>query len=137
MKKYFWLTLLAMGVCCVGWTQQGPGSPDSATSGASTTSEGKGVSFVSFVAATKEVGKVSLQWDAEGITAGDFFIIERSTEGSRFETIGVLRATETRHYELTDGAPPNGSDVYRIRYAGQIKETAYSKTIQLSFSGNV
>jgi len=83
-------------------------------------------------------GKVSLQWNVDHVADGDYFIIERATDGDHFETIGAMRKERnTDHYELTDIAPPNGTDLYRIRYIDQDGGLLYSKTAQVSLSGLV
>jgi len=79
-----------------------------------------------------------LQWDVDSTEDGDYFIIERATDGEHFETIGALRkAGNNDHYELTDLAPPNGTDHYRIKYTGQSGKQFYTRAIQLSLSGDV
>jgi len=81
---------------------------------------------------------VWLQWDVDSAEDGDYFVIQRSTDGVTFETIGALRKTENNnHYELTDMAPPNGTDLYRVKYTGQDGKFLYSKQVQLSLSGDV
>jgi hypothetical protein len=94
--------------------------------------------FVDFTAATRDGNKVSLEWDTDSIGDGDYFVIERSPDEMHYETIGVVKATPgTRHYSMIDGAAPNGSDFYRIKYTVQTGAAVYSKTRQLSLSGAV
>jgi hypothetical protein len=94
--------------------------------------------FASFSAAIRESNKVWLQWDVDSLIDGDYFIVERSPDGTHYETIGALLSDNGKmHYELTDQAPPNGSDFYRIRYTGQTGRTLYSKTMELKLSGEV
>jgi len=81
---------------------------------------------------------VSLQWDVDSAEDGDYFVIQRSTDGITFETIGALRKTgNNSHYELSDLAPPNGTDLYRIKYTGQDGKFLYSKQVKLSLSGDI
>ena len=96
-------------------------------------------SFVNFTAVVRESNKVWLQWDVDSAAEGDYFIVERSSDGSHYETIGALRSTGIKdRYELTDIAPPNGPNFYRIKYTGQSTTgIAYSKAMQLSLSGDV
>ena len=96
-------------------------------------------SFVNFTAVVRESNKVWLQWDVDSAAEGDYFIVERSSDGSHYETIGALRSTGIKdRYELTDIAPPNGPNFYRIKYTGQSTTgIAYSKAVQLSLSGDV
>lgn len=135
MKKLACLLLvLASVVVCVG--QPGPESPDS--------TEGRGIShdgdrlFVHFSAAAKESNKVILEWDVDSSTEGDYFVVERSSEGGPFETVGAEVSNSGKlHYELVDQAPPNGSDLYRIRYTSAEGANLYSKAEGLSMSGEV
>ena len=102
------------------------------------TAVGNGKVFSSFVATIRDINKVLLQWDVDSAEDGDYFIVERATDGEHFETIGALRKTgNNNHYEITDIAPPNGTDHYRIRHTGQTGIASYSKAIQLSLSGDV
>ncbi|HVU97255.1 MAG TPA: T9SS type A sorting domain-containing protein [Puia sp.] len=118
MKKRTCLTLLALVICCASQAQHGPA--------------------INFNAVMKESNRsVSLQWDADSAFEGDYFIVERGQEG-HFETIGALRSTGVRgHYELSDQAPPNGLNYYRIKYTGKKDTAVYSRTVELSISGDV
>jgi hypothetical protein len=142
MKKIFWLTSLAIACCCTGWAQQGHDVPDSTVgrqSGqASVSGVGRNGVLANFSATVKELNKVSLQWDVDSAEDGDYLVIERGTDGSNYETIGALRKSGSQaHYELTDLAPPNGIDFYRVKCMGQGGRVSYSKTLQLSLSGDV
>ena len=102
-----------------------------------------GTIFVDFSATPNESNRVLLKWDIDSSAhidsaAADYFVIERSPDETHFETIGVVRiAAGTGHYEMADGAAPNGADYYRIKYAAPSGATVYSKTMQLSLSGAV
>ncbi len=135
MKKLTCTLLLA--VTCVSMTQaqRGPETPDTVQELSARTTESL---FTGFTASVNSSNKVLLQWDADSAAEGGFFIIERSPDGVNYETIDALRATGMRqHYQLTDQAPANGPDVYRIRYSGQDGRIVYSKTTQVSLSGEV
>ncbi len=139
MKKLFWLTSLAVA-CFVGAAraQQRPGTADSTTGLQQGLQEGTASLFANFSAAVKESNKVLLQWEVDSAADGDYFIVERGVDGTHYETIGILRRVAgLSHYELTDLAPPNGSDFYRIKYTAQKGSTIYSKTQQLSTSGEI
>jgi hypothetical protein len=119
MNKAIGLMLLAIVVCCTCQAQHGL--------------------IVNFTAMVKESMRVvRLQWDTDSVAEGDYFIVERGQDASHFETIAALRSTGIRgHYELTDSAPPNGSDFYRIKYSGQKDSAVYSKAVVLSLSSEV
>jgi hypothetical protein len=79
-----------------------------------------------------------LKWDTDSAADGNYFVIERSSDEMHYETIGVVRVVAgTDHYEIMDGAAPNGSDFYRIKYTARTGTPVYSKTMQLSLSGAV
>ena len=134
MKKLTCCILLAVTCSFVCQAQQ---TPDSGMDSRILT--GGQPSFVNFTAVVRESNKVWLQWDVDSAVEGDYFIVERSTDGSHYETIGALRSTGIKdRYDLTDIAPPNGPNFYRIKYTGQSTNgIAYSKAVQLSLSGDV
>ena len=135
MKKLTCLLLAVAGVF-VGVAQQSPETPDSP--GIRHLLQAGERLFVHFSAEVKEANKVILEWDVDSSTEGDYFIVERSTEGGPFETVGAqVSNTGKLHYELVDQAPPNGTDLYRIRYTSQGGGNLYSKSAELSMSGEV
>jgi hypothetical protein len=137
MKRLCWLTILVVACCCTCQAQQGS-APDSATESADSQHMPGGQSIVSFTATVQESNKVLLQWDAATVGEGDYFIIERSQDGSQYQTIGVISAAGSGgHYELTDGTAPNGSDFYRIKYTARAGAPVYSKIMELNLSGAV
>jgi len=133
MKKLTCFILLAVACCLVCQAQQAPDSaPDPHAA------EGGQPGFVSFTAVVRELNKVWLQWDVDSAAEGDYFIVERSSDGSHYETVGALRSKGIKaHYELTDTDPPNGSNFYRIKYTGQSAPPSYSKAMLLSLSSDV
>jgi type IX secretion system substrate protein len=136
MKKLTCLLLLVIAACRVCLAQHGPAMPDSpADPQAAKAGE---LLFEHISAAIKGANEVSLQWDNDSSVTGDYFIVERSQDGQHYETIGALAATGGKdHYELTDQAPPNGLNIYRVRYTSEDGHNLYSKTMSLSLSGDV
>lgn len=135
MKKLTCLLLLAMATCRVCLAQHGPAVADPADTAAAQTG---GPLFEHLCAAIMGANHVWLQWDADSSVTGDYFVVERSQDGQHYETIGVLAATGGRdHYEVTDQAPPNGPDVYRVRYTSGSGSNIYSKPMALNLSGEV
>ncbi len=136
MKKPACLMILALASCCVCCAQRSPEVLDSAVN--PHLRQVVDSSIVRFSANIKESSKVLLQWDLDSAGEGDYFIIERSQDGVRYENIASLESSAARsHYELTDQAPPNGTDFYRIHYTGQSGRSQYSKPLVLSLSGEV
>lgn len=139
MKKMFWLTQLALTCCYVSVAQQVSEASDSTAGSQHIAGHGNNSPFVNFSGSVKEFNRVWLEWDVDSAEEGDYFVVERSTDGIQYETIDALRNTDrNNHYELTDMAPPNGTDFYRIKYTtARDSKELYSKTIQLSLSGEV
>jgi Secretion system C-terminal sorting domain len=138
MKKFFLLTSLAFSCCFLCVAQQELHTNDSAVDKQQAAVGGDGSAFTNFSVEVKESNKVSLQWNVEHVSEGDYFVIERSADGNSYETIGVLRKEgNSDHYELMDNAPPNGTDLYRIRYGSKDGHASYSKIMQVSLSGIV
>jgi len=137
--KCLWLLVLVLCCCLTVRSQQtGEATSSSDDSSKLITTRENGAVFINFTGVVRESGKVWLQWDVDSAEDGDYFVIQRSTDGVTFETIGALRKTENNnHYELTDMAPPNGTDLYRVKYTGQDGKFLYSKQVQLSLSGDV
>ena len=139
MMRIFCLTSFVF-CCCLTVRSQQPGevTDPSDSSIKQITAVGNGRIFTNFSAGIRELNKVWLQWDVDSTEDGDYFIIERATDGEHFETIGALRKTgNNNHFELIDLAPPNGTDHYRVKYTGQNGKLLYSRAIQLSLSGDV
>ncbi|HVU55122.1 MAG TPA: T9SS type A sorting domain-containing protein [Puia sp.] len=139
MKRCLWLISLVLCCCVTVRSQQtGEATGSSDDSSKLLTTRSNVAVFTNFTGSVREGGKVWLQWDVDSAEDGDYFVVQRSTDGVTFETIGALRKTgNNSHYELTDMAPPNGTDLYRIKYTGQDGKFLYSKQVQLSLSGDV
>jgi len=136
MKHFFALTLLLL-TCCFVSAQQVHKGADS-TSNLPLSDSGYKAVFTNFSASVRNINKVWLQWDVDSAADGDYFIVERSTDGKRYETIGALRRDgNNNHYELVDMVPPNGADLYRVKYSATNGQLVYSKTIPLSLSGDI
>jgi hypothetical protein len=136
MKKLTHLTILAIASWCSCLAQRSPEMLDSAMN--PHLRQVGDSSIVRFSANIRESNKVWLQWDMDSAVEGDYFIVERSQDGVHYENIASLETSPSRsHYELTDQAPPNGADFYRIHYTGQSGRSQYSKAMELSLSGEV
>jgi hypothetical protein len=120
MKKLSWLNILVLLFAHTGRAQQ------------------PGLAFVDFTATPNGSNRVLLKWDTDSAADGDYFVIERGSDETHYETIGIVKvAAGTDHYEMMDGAAPNGSDFYRVKYTARTGTPVYSKTMQLSLSGAV
>src|SRR5580698_7045718 len=117
MKKQTCLILLAIALSCVCQAQPVRDVRDSTAD--SVQADGSRL-FLGFTVVAKGTDKVGLQWDADSAKEGDYFVVQRSSDGEHYETIGALRSFgSNNHYEMTDQSPPNGVNFYRIKYEGQ------------------
>ena len=90
--------------------------------------------FQGFSCTVKD-NKVDLQWKKNSMLRTDYFVIERSYDGTHYETVGVLKIADTAtQYRLTDNPTVNGSDFYRIKCSNEVGGYRYSKVIQASLS---
>jgi hypothetical protein len=137
MKKQTCLIFLAIALCCVCQAQPVGGARDS-TAGLDSVQAGGSHLFLGFTAILKGTDKVGLQWDADSAREGDYFIVQRGSDGMQYETIGALRCPgASNHYEMIDLSPPNGINFYRLKYEGQTGHPWYSRAAELSLSGDV
>jgi hypothetical protein len=138
MGRLFWLGSLLFACSFASKAQRAGEAMDTVAESEQGKPEGGDSIFVHFSGLVKDFNKVILLWEVNDARAGDYFIIERSTDAMHFETIGALRKSDNMdHYELTDMAPPNGNDFYRIEYSGQGGRVLYSRSLQMSLSGDV
>ncbi|MBS1597086.1 MAG: T9SS type A sorting domain-containing protein [Bacteroidetes bacterium] len=94
--------------------------------------------FADFSCAIKNANNVELLWKIANSIDGDYFIVERSVDGSRYETVSALKITDTSTgYGATDNSPMNGTDFYRIKYIGKSGRIIYSKIMQVTLSADV
>ena len=89
------------------------------------------VSFVSF-SADRSNGTVRLVWNTANEKNNSHFEVERSTDGSDWETIGNVAAgtnSSTDSYTYTDEAAPAAQTQYRIRQVDFDGNYGYSKVV--------
>ena len=84
--------------------------------------------------------EVDLTWITHTETYNDFFSIERSTDGLRFESVGQKKGAgtsfEARQYDFTDTQPARDINYYRLKQTDFDGRYTYSKvlSIQLEFN---
>jgi len=75
------------------------------------------VSIIDFNAQLQEE-QVVLDWSTETEINNDYFVVERSLDGSNFERIGKVKGAGSintpQTYELIDPNPANGTNYYRL-----------------------
>jgi hypothetical protein len=135
MNKLFWLSLPAI-LCCFTAASQLE-SNDSTLNRVQAVIEGKDSLIMHFACVVKDHSKIMLQWKADSIDEGNYFVVEHSNDGNHYETVGALKVSGNQsEYELIDDAPFGGSNFYRIRYTGKTGQPAYSRTLQVVLSQN-
>ena len=85
--------------------------------------------------ATKDDNGGQLNWVMENQTSVKSFVIERSGNGSQFDSIGVVNGTNNTHtsaYAFTDIRLLSGSNYYRLRQVDMDGSLKYSKVVTLS-----
>ena len=100
MTRLFWLTNLALAWSISVRAQQASEATDSTMDTPRVQGKSSTVVFADFSGAVKDFNKVWLEWDADSAEQGDYFVVERSSDGMHFETIDALRrAGGNGHYE--------------------------------------
>ena len=78
---------------------------------------------------------ISLQWKTNTEINSSRFIVERSTEGTSFSTIGTVAAAGNssgdRFYQFNDVTATRGMNFYRLRMMDLDDSSAYSKVVNV------
>jgi hypothetical protein len=91
--------------------------------------------FPGFSCIVRDNNKVDLRWKKNSALQADYFVIERSYDGTHYETVGVLKTGDTAtQYRLTDNPTINGPDFYRIKCSNEAGGYWYSKVLEASLS---
>jgi hypothetical protein len=89
---------------------------------------------------TKNQHTALLQWSTLQESNSDHFVIERSTDGINYTTIGTLPAagnsTTTIKYQFTDEQIATGISYYRIRLIDKDDKSMYSPVRKISYADN-
>jgi hypothetical protein len=86
--------------------------------------------FKEITVTIKSGNTVRIQWEAEYLSNGEYYIVERSADELHYETVSVLKITDTlSHYELTNSAPPGANYFYRIKWMDKIGNYVYSEAV--------
>ena len=92
------------------------------------------VTLVNF--AGRSVNKtVSLDWSSVSEDNFDYYQLQRSTDGIRYETIVVAFAKNTQHnvYNYIDKLPYTGVNYYRLKMIDRDKKFTYSNIVTVRF----
>lgn len=91
------------------------------------------VEWVAFEAA-REGSKVALNWKTAREINNDFFTVERSTNGLRFEPMMEVDAAGGEYvqtYQVYDQAPARGINYYRVKQTDLDGNFSYSHTVEV------
>lgn len=85
----------------------------------------------------KTNSKVNLFWQTASEIDNDYFLIEHSSDGSSFNTIGMvngqLHSNQITDYKFEDSEPIEGSNYYRLAMVDINGHIDFSNTIHISF----
>lgn len=123
-----WLTLATAMCCCTVMCQTTNDNP-------SHTPERDSTPLFSHFTVNDRNGTAVLKWGTSTVKPDDYFIVEKSTDGTHFETmsaIGSNSVTTDSAFTITDNAVGSGMVYYRIRISGESGNVIYSKTVSTS-----
>ncbi len=89
--------------------------------------------------AAKKGNTGALNWNTLQEINTNKFVVERSTDGINFSTIGTVAAlgnsSTSKSYSFTDVTPLNGTDYYRLKHVDKDGSFVYSAVRSLTFYG--
>jgi len=88
------------------------------------------IEWLSFTALAEDNERVLLSWQTLTEINNDFFTVERSKDGTNWESIGKVNAgnanSQVQTYQLSDEQPLHGRAYYRIKQTDLNGESSYS-----------
>ncbi len=95
------------------------------------------VELVSFTAEIVEEG-VLLNWTTASELNNDFFTVQRSNNGSEFESLYTIEGAGTKpttsHYQYVDKNPINNISYYRLKQTDVDGQSSFSKVVVVDFA---
>ncbi len=91
--------------------------------------------LVSFDARKLSGDNALLTWEVTGNSTPDNFEVLRSADGRNFNSIGVVTASHSLTYSLTDNNLPSGTSYYKLKMTDRDGSVTYSKVIAV-LNGN-
>jgi type IX secretion system substrate protein len=123
MTKSCWLICIAFLSCIACFAQSPVGN---------TTSPFKEISV-----SIRSGNSLRIQWETEYISNAEYFIVERSSDELHYETVSVLKITDTLgHYELVNASPQGGNFFYRIKWMDKSGNYVYSQVVPVRISSD-
>lgn len=99
------------------------------------------VELTSFKAAALSSEEVSLDWQTATEKNNDFFLVQRSDNGNRWETLGKLdgagNSNSPKTYRWSDHAPLEGSSYYRLKQVDFNGQFDFSDVRSIRIYGDV
>jgi carboxypeptidase T len=92
------------------------------------------VTFISFSGNLTALNTVDLQWKAVVDEKHSYFVVERSSDGQNFSTLGRV---DDLPYRITDFSPVPGINYYRVKQYDIDGNFSYSKTISINYNPRV
>jgi uncharacterized protein (DUF2249 family) len=97
------------------------------------------IELLSFDAAPNK-NTIDLTWATATETNNDFFTIEKSKDGNKFEDVakvdGAGNSNQVIEYSFTDKNPYNGLSYYRLKQTDFNGDFSYSKTVAVNLNPN-
>lgn len=82
-----------------------------------------------------KAGKNELNWTTESETNNDYFLVQRTANGTLWETLGSIKGAGTsaavHHYTFRDENPINQGGYYRLNQVDLNGDSRYSQTIYI------
>ncbi|MFI5154703.1 MAG: T9SS type A sorting domain-containing protein [Chitinophagales bacterium] len=133
MTKSNWLICIAMlcsSICFAQTPVQGLGNSDYEFPEARNF-------FSEFSVSLTKSNTVKILWKTVFNSEGEYYVIERSNDQIRYETVSVLKITDTiSNYEMMSNAPNGGTYFYRIKWVDKSGNFIYSGTVPIRVSGD-
>jgi hypothetical protein len=129
MNKHLWLNFLMILYCIAGLAQQN----DSVLSALPVLSTPADSMITGISCAVVDHNRILLKWAASRNGEGEYFVVEHSYDGTAYEMVGAIKGSgNASQYELTDNAPFNGSNFYRVKYSDKTGWFSYSRIIEVN-----
>lgn len=112
------------------------GSGSGASSGDYSSSAAMPLTLLQFIAEA-EADRVTLRWSTANEVGTDYFIVERTSDGRSYTTVGQVDAAgmsswgASLDYRLYDPAPLPGSSLYRLKSVDLDGSFTYSELVEI------
>ena len=123
MTKSSWLICIAILYCLATFAQSPAGTAINP--------------FKEISVSIRSGNNLRIQWETDYLSNGEYFIVERSADELHYETVSVLKITDTlSHYELSNATPQGGNYFYRIKWMDKSGNYVYSQVVPVRISSD-